>query len=63
MAEYTDVIAQLNAVHKDKGGTYSEGTAVELVELGAAYYRENTAEVQAATPAQLYQEFEQIYSI
>lgn len=62
MAEYTDVVAAINAVHKSKGGTYQEGTAVEIVELAAGYYRQNKQEVVEATPAQLRRTFEQIYT-
>jgi predicted Zn-dependent peptidase len=62
MAEYTDVIEQINAVHKDKGGTYGENTAVEIVQIGAEYYRQNTESVLEATPAQLYETFDRIYT-
>ena len=62
MAEYTDVVAAINAVHKSKGGTYDEGTAVEIVELAAGYYRQNTEEVLDATPAQLRQTLDRIYT-
>lgn len=61
MAEYTDVVAQINAVHKDKGGTYDDGEAVEIVELAAGYYRQNTEEVLDASAEDLYQTFEEIY--
>jgi heterodisulfide reductase subunit B len=62
MAEYTDVVAAINAVHKSKGGTYDGDTAVEIVELAAGYYRQNTEEVLKATPAELRQTFDRIYS-
>ena len=62
MAEYTDVVAAINAVHKSKGGTYDDDTAVEIVELAAGYYRQNTEEVLDATPAQLRQTFDRIYT-
>jgi len=62
MAEYTDVVAAINQVHKDKGGDYGEDTAVEIVQLAAEYYRNETEEVLEATPAQLYQTFDRIYT-
>ena len=61
MAEYTDVVAQIHAVHKDKGGTYDEDTAAEIVQLAAGYYRQNTEEVLEASADDLYQTFEEIY--
>jgi hypothetical protein len=62
MAEYTDVVAAINAVHKAKGGSYGEDTAVEIVELAASYYRENEQEVLKATPTQLRNTFDRIYT-
>lgn len=45
MVTYTDVVEVMNEVHREKGGTYGEGTAVEIVQLAAEFWQRNKEEL------------------
>jgi heterodisulfide reductase subunit B len=62
MAEYTDVVEVMNEVHKEKGGTYSEDTAAEIVRLAAEFYNRNSEEINAITRRELKRQIEKIYN-
>jgi len=62
MAEYTDVVDLMNEVHKEKGGTYGEGTAVEIVQLAADFYNRNQEEINSITRRELKRQIEGAYS-
>lgn len=62
MAEFTDLVAVMNEVHKDKGGTYSENTAPEIIELAGEVYQDNKQLVLEADRDELYRTVEQIYT-
>jgi hypothetical protein len=61
MAEFTDLVSVMNEVHKDKGGTYGENTAVEIIQLAGQVYRDNKQTVLDADRQQLYQIVDEIY--
>jgi len=61
MAEYTDVVDLMNEVHKAKGGTYGDGTAVEIVQLAAEFYNRNKDEIQSITRRELKRQLEASY--
>jgi hypothetical protein len=61
MAEYTDVVAVMNQVHKEKGGTYSEGTAVEIVQLASTFYNQKQEEIDTMGRQELKTQINRIY--
>lgn len=61
MASYTDVVDLMNEVHKEKGGSYGEGTAVEIVQLAAEFYNRNEEEIKTITRRELKRQIDQIY--
>lgn len=61
MATYQDVVDLINEVHKDKGGTYTEATAVEIIQLAADFYNRNEEEIKAMTRRELRRQISQIY--
>jgi len=61
MAEFTDLVSVMNEVHKDKGGTYGENTAVEIIQLAGQVYRDNKQLVLEADRQELYNTVDQIY--
>lgn len=61
MATYTDVVDLMNEVHKEKGGTYAEGTAVEIVQLAAEFYNRNEEEINSITRRELKRQIDRVY--
>ena len=61
MAEFTDLVSVMNEVHKDKGGTYGENTAVEIIELAGQVYRDDKQMVLDASRQELYRIVDRIY--
>lgn len=52
MVEYTDWTEIGHAVYKAKGGTYGEGTAVDVTEVLAAYWSQNKDRLSAMSRAE-----------
>jgi len=46
MVDYTTFIELGHEVYKEKGGTYQEGTAAELVEVLAGFWSRNKQELK-----------------
>lgn len=61
MAEYTDVVEVMNEVHKEKGGTYNEDTAAEIIRLAAEFYNRNKDELEAIGRRELKRQIRKIY--
>lgn len=61
MAEYTDVVEVMNEVHKEKGGTYQEDTAAEIIQLAAEFYNRNKEELEAIGRRELKRQIRKIY--
>ena len=62
MVEFTELVAIMNEVHKEKGGTYDGDTAVEIVQLAGEVYRDNKQTVLDANRQEMYQTVDRIYT-
>lgn len=53
MAEFNDLVSAVHAVYKQRGGSYDEGTAPQLMTAAKMLYDKNKEFVRAAEPDEL----------
>jgi len=62
MVEFTELVAIMNEVHVDKGGTYDEGTAPRIIQLASQVYNDDKQAVLEADRDEMYRTVTEIYT-
>jgi len=63
MVTYTEFVQLGHEVYKQKGGTYRDGTAADLVQTFAEYWSQNKTELKEMNRAEARQVFERNLSV